>query len=84
VLNELLPHWYSHYPCLPNTEITTTTFIFLSRLLFSLHHARHFDVSFCSRASSTSRDARNRSILVRSYHTYAHKLGTSQAKQALC
>ena len=42
------------------------TFIFLSRLLLSLHHARHLDVSFCCKASSTSRDARNKSILVRS------------------
>jgi len=44
----------------------TLTFIFLSRLLFSLHHARHFDVSFCSSASSTSRDERNRSMFVKS------------------
>jgi len=42
------------------------TFIFLSRLLLSLHHARHLDVSFCCSASSTSRDARNKSMLVRS------------------
>jgi len=42
------------------------TFIFLSLLLLSLHHARHLEVSFCSRPSSTSREAKNRSMFVKS------------------